>query len=168
MIVNCRWQNADVTGYATFPVAFENLTAGIAKVNLAGVTEGATAPSNGTWNVGDLVLNKAPAPGTNAGWVCVAAGTPGIWTRFGILSVDTAVAYDPPSLAPGAGATTIVAVDGAAPGDHAEASFSLDLQGLILTAYVSARNAVSVRFQNGTAGKLDLAAGTLRGRVTKL
>src|SRR6266566_1228676 len=163
----CRWQNADVTGYATFPVAFENLTAGITKVNLAGVTEAMTAPSNGTWNVGDTVLNKAPTPGAHAGWICVGPGTPGTWNRFGFTTLDNSAPYDPPSLAPGLGATTAVTLNGATLGDHAEASFSGDLQGITLTAYVRAANAVSIRLQNGTAGTLNLASGTLRVRVTR-
>jgi hypothetical protein len=56
-------------------------------------------------------------------------------------------------------------VTGAALGDFAEASFSLDLQGITLTAWVSAANTVSVRFQNESGGVLDLASGTLRARV---
>lgn len=75
--------------------------------------------------------------------------------------------YDPASLADGAGATTTVTVTGAALGDFAEASFSLDLQGITLTAWVSAANTVSVRFQNESGGILDLASGTLRARVRK-
>lgn len=73
--------------------------------------------------------------------------------------------YDPGSLADGAGVTTTVTVTGAALGDYAEASFSLDLQGITLTAWVSAADTVSVRFQNETTGTLDLASGTLRARV---
>lgn len=73
--------------------------------------------------------------------------------------------YDPPSLIAGAGATTTVTVTGAVLGNFALASFSLDLQGLTVTAYVSAADTVSVRFQNQTAGTLDLASGTLRARV---
>jgi hypothetical protein len=73
--------------------------------------------------------------------------------------------YDPRPLANGAGVTTTVAVAGAALGGHASASFSLDLQGMMLTAWVSAPNTVSVRFQNETGGTLDLASGTLRVRV---
>ncbi|MBU2051095.1 MAG: hypothetical protein KKH61_19265, partial [Gammaproteobacteria bacterium] len=75
--------------------------------------------------------------------------------------------YDPGSLIDGAGATTTVTVTGAALGDFAEASFSLDLQGITLTAWVSAADTVSVRFQNETTGTLDLASGTLRARVRK-
>lgn len=73
--------------------------------------------------------------------------------------------YNPSSLADGAGATTTVTVTGAALGDLATASFSLDLQGVTLTAWVSAANTVSVRFQNGSGGTLDLASGTLRAFV---
>jgi hypothetical protein len=46
-------------------------------------------------------------------------------------------------------------------------SFSLDLQGITVTAYVSAANTVSVRFQNESGGTLDLGSGTLRVRVRK-
>jgi hypothetical protein len=69
--------------------------------------------------------------------------------------------YDPANLVDGAGATTTVTVTGAALGDIAQASFSLDLQGITLTAWVSAANTVSVRFQNETGGAIDLASGTL-------
>lgn len=75
--------------------------------------------------------------------------------------------YDPPSLADGAGTTTTVAVTGAALGDYATASFSLDLQGITVTSWVSAANTVSVRFQNESGGVLDLVSGTLKVRVTK-
>jgi hypothetical protein len=75
--------------------------------------------------------------------------------------------YDPPSLIDGAGTTTTVTVTGAALGDFALASFSLDLQGISVTAYVSAADTVSVRFQNESGGTLDLASGTLKARVWK-
>lgn len=75
--------------------------------------------------------------------------------------------YNPSDLANGTGETTTVTVTGAVLGDFAEASFSLDLSGLQLTAYVSAANTVSCRFQNGTGGNVNLASGTLRARVRK-
>lgn len=56
----------------------------------------------------------------------------------------------------------------AALGDVAVASFSLDLQGITVTAWVSAANTVSVRFQNESGGALDLGSGTLRAVVTDL
>jgi parallel beta-helix repeat protein len=75
------------------------------------------------------------------------------------------VTYNPPSLNDGDGTTTTVTVTGAALGDFATASFSNDLQGITLTAWVSASNTVSVRFQNESGGVLDLASGTLEAKV---
>jgi hypothetical protein len=95
----------------------------------------------------------------------------GIWFEqsrsFPVQAAGIAT-YDPPSLADGIGATTTVAVTDAALGDFAEASFSLDLQGITVTAWVSSAGVVSVRFQNETGGLLDLASGTLRATVRKL
>ena len=76
--------------------------------------------------------------------------------------------YDPPSLADGAGATTTVTATGCALGDLASASFSLDTQGITITAWVSAANTVSVRFQNESGGPLDIASGTLKVQTRKL
>src|SRR6185437_1082668 len=73
--------------------------------------------------------------------------------------------YDPPSLADGAGTTTTVSVTGALLGDFALASFSLDLQGITVSAYVSSADTVAVRFQNESGGVLALSSGTLRARV---
>jgi hypothetical protein len=86
------------------------------------------------------------------------SGTPGLWGS---------ATFNPADLVDGAGETTTVAVVGAALGDFAEASFSLDLQGITLTAWVSATDVVSVRFQNETTGSVNLASGTLRARVRK-
>lgn len=74
--------------------------------------------------------------------------------------------YDPASLADGVGATTTITVTGAALGDYVVGvSFSLDLQGIGLTGYVSAADTVAVRFQNESGGTVDLASGTLRALV---
>ena len=83
---------------------------------------------------------------------------------YGVLRGTTT--YDPPSLADGVGVTTTVTCTGAALGNYAQASFSLDLQGIIVSAYVSSANTVSVRFQNETGGTIDLASGTLAVKVT--
>jgi hypothetical protein len=82
--------------------------------------------------------------------------------------LEGSATYDPPSLADGAGVTTTVTVTGAALGDYVPAvSFSQNLNGITVTAWVSAANTVSVRFQNESGGTLDLASGTLRVRVEK-
>lgn len=73
--------------------------------------------------------------------------------------------YDPGSLADGEGATTTVTVTGAAAGDFVDASFTAGLSGITVTAWVSAADTVSVRFQNESGGVLDLASGTLTARV---
>lgn len=74
--------------------------------------------------------------------------------------------YDPASLVDGAGATTTVTVTGAVLGDYVVGvSFDKDLQGILLTGWVSDADTVSVRFQNETGGTLDLASGTLRAMV---
>jgi uncharacterized membrane protein len=75
--------------------------------------------------------------------------------------------YDPPNLVDGTGTTTTVTVAGAVLGDFAIASFSNDLQGITLTAFVSAAHTASVRFQNESGGALDLASGTLRALVLR-
>lgn len=75
--------------------------------------------------------------------------------------------YDAANLVDAAGVTTTVACVGAALGDFVLASFSLDLQGITMTAYVSAADVVSIRFQNESGGAIDLASGTIRVAVIK-
>lgn len=45
-----------------------------------------SAPTTGSWNVGDIIYNSAPAAGGSIGWICVATGTPGTWKEFGLIS----------------------------------------------------------------------------------
>ncbi|WP_372623822.1 DUF2793 domain-containing protein [Falsiroseomonas sp.] len=89
------------------------------------------------------------------------------WTLVAPRLLQASITYDPPRLAAGEGVTTTVDVPGAAFGDFARASFSLDLQGITLPAWVSAADTVSVRLQNGTADAVDLGGGTLRVRMEK-
>jgi hypothetical protein len=76
--------------------------------------------------------------------------------------------YDPPNLADGDGATqNMNATSGVSIGDIVLPTFSKDLQGITLTGYVSAADTPTVRFQNETGGTIDLASGTLTGKVIK-
>ena len=75
--------------------------------------------------------------------------------------------HNPGSVAGGAQETTTVSVPGASLGDYASCSFSLDLQGMLISGYVNATDTVTCVFHNGTGGALDLASGTLRARVVK-
>lgn len=85
----------------------------------------------------------------------------------GLVPIEGTATYDPPSLADGAGDTTTVTVTGAALGDMATASFSLATSGITISAWVSATNTVSVRFQNESGGVLDIGSGTLKAWVLK-
>ena len=43
-------------------------------------------PTKGNYKRGDIVWNENPDAGSFIGWVCVVAGTPGIWKTFGAIS----------------------------------------------------------------------------------
>jgi hypothetical protein len=75
------------------------------------------------------------------------------------------VTFNPASLNDGDSEITTITVTGAELGYMAIASFNKDLQGILLTAYVSATDTVSVRFINQTGGVVNLAEGTLKVRV---
>lgn len=76
-------------------------------------------------------------------------------------------AFNPGSLANDIAETTTVTLAGIELGDYVRAAFSLDLGGILLTAYVSAPDTVTCRFQNETGGVVDLGSGTLRVRGEK-
>jgi hypothetical protein len=98
----------------------------------------------------------------NATSVVVRAGNDqfrGLYSNTFLVSA----ALNADDLADGAGDTDTVAVPGVALGDMVlSASLAVDLAGLIVTAYVSAANTVSIRFQNETGGSVNLASATLR------
>lgn len=73
--------------------------------------------------------------------------------------------WDAPNVANGTETTTTVTVTGAALGDIALCSLDKSLQGMKLTAFVSATNTVTCVLRNDTGGPLDLASGTLRASV---
>jgi hypothetical protein len=75
--------------------------------------------------------------------------------------------WDPGSVAKNDVVEKEVTVTGAALGDFVIASFSLDLAGLDISAYVGAANRVDVILHNGTAGAVDLGSGTLKVLVFK-
>jgi hypothetical protein len=95
----------------------------------------------------------------------------GIWTfSTGTESANAgflegSVTWDPASVANGAQVTKTVTVTGAALGDFAIPSFSLDTAGLSLSADVTSANTVTVKLHNTSGGAVDLASGILRVRV---
>jgi hypothetical protein len=49
-------------------------------------TNSTTAPTTGTYQVGDICWNTAPQSNSYIGWVCVVSGTPGQWFGFGMIA----------------------------------------------------------------------------------
>lgn len=115
--------------------------------------------------VGAIAYDPTSPDAVQLGRIQLGANIVSSTTKQGFLLQGSAT-FNPSNLADGAGETTTVTVTGAALGDFVDkVSFSLDLQGITVTAWVSAADTVSVRFQNETGGGLDLASGTLRASV---
>lgn len=47
---------------------------------------GASIPTTGTYQKGDIVWNTEPKPNNYIGWVCILSGTPGKWKSFGLIT----------------------------------------------------------------------------------
>lgn len=77
------------------------------------------------------------------------------------------VVWNPANVANGASTSTTVPVAGAQLGMDASASFSLDTQGMGLTATVTQSGIVTVVLINNTGGALNLASGTLQAFAWK-
>ena len=50
-----------------------------------------SAPTVGTWSVGDTIMNSAPSILTKRGWVCTTAGTPGTWQNLGEVEPENPI-----------------------------------------------------------------------------
>lgn len=86
-------------------------------------------------------------------------------TFFGYITATST--WNPDSVSATSQTSTTITVAGAALGDPVTVSFSLDLELLQLTAYVSAANTVTVILANHTLGAINLGSGTLKVRVRK-
>lgn len=76
--------------------------------------------------------------------------------------------YDPPSLAAGVqDAIQTLALPGAMPGDVVDASFTNDLAGVALRAWVAVGGSAKFVFDNRTAAAVDLASGTVTLKVRR-
>lgn len=82
--------------------------------------------------------------------------------------LDGSATWNPGSIADGNEEAKEVTVTGAALGDFAIASFSLDVSDLVLNACVTAANTVTCVLANNTGDAVDLGSGTIRARVIKL
>lgn len=50
------------------------------------MTSGTESPKTGSYSVGDIVWNSAPRPTGWVGWICIVAGSPGVWKSFGQIA----------------------------------------------------------------------------------
>lgn len=130
------------------------------------ITTNTAAPTTGPHAIGEIVWNDGTATTSELFWRCITAGTPGTW-QAEYRHLYGSATYNPPSIAAAGTTTTTVTATGAAVGDFARASFSLTMAGLMMSAYVSAADTVTVVLFNPTGGAVDLASGTLRAEVTK-
>lgn len=82
------------------------------------------------------------------------------WNQVGRASTT----YDPPSIGAGGVNTTTISVVGAVAATDVvtRVQFSQALAGLVLSAWVSAADTVTVQFSNPTSGAINLASGTLQ------
>lgn len=108
--------------------------------------------SGGTIDLASTTIQVRVLPNTLFGSVAGVASLPGHLTGSATIDVT--------SLVDAAGATSTVTVTGAVLGDFALVSHGVDLAGITTTAYVSAADTVSVRFQNESGGTVDLASAT--------
>jgi len=98
----------------------------------------------------------------NATNVVLVRGTQQFQGAFSEMWEVTA-SIDADNLADAAGDNDTVAVPGVALGDIVLGmSFGVDLAGMTVTAYVSAADTVTIRFQNESGGAVNLAATTIR------
>lgn len=103
-----------------------------------------------------LVGNRIPQGFNNVSTSCTNVVTTGNNPPIDAGSITNDLA----SIADGAGSSFTISVTGASFGDKYAVTFSGSLQGVIVTAYVSSANVVTVRVQNETGAAVDFASGT--------
>lgn len=96
----------------------------------------------------------------------------GILVNKNALALDTKVvqaSISPSAITSGSGATSNVAVSGLGFGKWIVGVIAPgDLQGLTVTAYVSATNTVAIRFHNGTGGSVTPPSGVYTIQAVKV
>lgn len=162
----------DVTGYERFST---NNSSGTTITDFTGGTQGQlisvfVGDSNTTIQHNGATISL---PG-NINKVLISGQTymfvksSGLWRIITDPYIQASATYNPPNILAAGTTTTTVTVTGAVLGDFADVSFSLDLQGIVMTTYVNAADTATVVLFNPTAGALDLASGTVRVRVRKI
>ena len=80
-----------IRAYGKLSVGVKNPTeqfevAGNVKFGNRLFTNGNSSPESGVYQIGDIVWNTNPTPGTFVGWVCIISGSPGVWNGFGLIA----------------------------------------------------------------------------------
>ena len=114
----------------------------------------------------DIDTGVGSATKRNPGGGTLSATQVGIHS-FAVGQAQATATWNPGSIAVGFFEAKDVTVSGAALGDFAIASFSLDVQDLILTVNVTATNTATAILANNTAAAVDLGSGTLAVLVLK-
>lgn len=83
------------------------------------------------------------------------------------LWLEAEATWNPAEIADAGFEAKDISLSGAALGDFVIASFSLDLEDMILSASVTAANTVTAVLVNNTGGAVDLASGTVRVRIMR-
>ena len=118
-----------------------------------------------------LIYSKAVQEDLDVGTGAVNVTAPGGGTlastqinlsSLAVGQLGVTATWNPSSVSAGSYVSTTVTVSGAALGDVALASFSLDIQEMQINATVSAANTVEVTLYNLTGSAIDLASGTLK------
>lgn len=78
--------NVILGSVSTISVSATKVSSGYKYAGKQNVAYGAGIPTVGTYKVGDVVLNVTPTASGVYGWVCVTAGTPGVWKSFATVS----------------------------------------------------------------------------------
>jgi len=117
-----------------------------------------------------LSLRQAVGVTAAADPLLTGATLAAIRTSLGVKGyLEASVVYDPAPITTGSrAAIQTLACAGVTLGMPVRASFSLDLQGLSINAWVSAADTISFQFFNPTAGALDLGSGTVTVRAETL
>ena len=56
-------------------------------------------PTEGDYNVGDIVIKATQVEHAAIGWICIEAGNPGVWSEFGgIITPDNELVISPDSV----------------------------------------------------------------------
>lgn len=125
----------------------------------------------GTWNTSHLVNGVYHFWEDGTGQIRIKGNAPANamdGTRLVQFDLTASLIWDPASVAIGIGATSPnITVTGAALGDHVLVSAPYDLQGILVTAYVSEANTVAIRIHNATGGAINLSSGAWKVKVIR-